>query len=105
MRIAVLGATGRLGGALAREAIKRGHEVTARGRSAARLAAVTGAEVRTADALDHTGLVHELAGHDVVVAAVTHRTGADRSLIPARRFCAARAVPSTGPISSSASPP
>lgn len=57
MKIAVIGATGNLGGAVAREAIARGHDVTA----------LSSREVDVVDAASIKGAV---AGHDAVVAAV-----------------------------------
>jgi hypothetical protein len=82
VRIAVIGASGWLGGAIAREALARGHEVTAIGRHADRLVEVEGATVRTADATNADELAAAIAGHDAVVSSVTDRTGPDRSLIP-----------------------
>jgi putative NADH-flavin reductase len=83
MRIAVIGASGWLGGAIAREALARGHEVTAIGRDAGKLARVTGARAAVADVTDPASLIRAIADHDVVVSAVTDRSTADRSLIPA----------------------
>ncbi|MGB9184789.1 MAG: NAD(P)H-binding protein [Solirubrobacteraceae bacterium] len=82
MRIAVIGASGWLGGAIAREALARGHQVTAIGRDRGRLEAVQGAAVGIVDAADADALVSVIAGHDVVVSSVTDRSGADRSIIP-----------------------
>jgi putative NADH-flavin reductase len=72
MRIAVVGATGWLGGAVTREALARGHEVTAVGRSADRLAALEG------------------------VLAVTDRSGPERSVIPAAARSVIEAAPRAG---------
>jgi putative NADH-flavin reductase len=55
MRIAVIGASGWLGGAIAREALARGHEVTAMGRKRGRLEAIEGAT---------TGIGYEVRGDD-----------------------------------------
>ncbi len=56
-RIAVIGAGGRIGGAIAREAGGRGHRVTPLGRS-------------TMDVTDPASVAAAVAGHDAVVAAV-----------------------------------
>jgi putative NADH-flavin reductase len=84
MRIAVLGASGWLGGTIARQALERGHEVTAIARDAAKLSDVeaAGAAVATADVRDPASVQRAVAGSDVVVSAVTDRTTPDRSIIP-----------------------
>jgi uncharacterized protein len=82
MRIAVIGASGWLGGTIAREALARGHEVTAIGRDATRLQAIQGAQPATADVTDPGSLQRVLAGHDIVVSAVTDRSTDDSSIIP-----------------------
>jgi putative NADH-flavin reductase len=82
VRVAVIGASGWLGGAVAREAIGRGHEVTAIGRHASSLADLDGATVVVADLDEPDSVVRAVAGCDVVVSAVTDRTTEDRSRIP-----------------------
>jgi putative NADH-flavin reductase len=57
VKIAVIGATGRLGGAIARDAVDRGHDVTPLG----------SAEV---DVTDPASIRRAVAGHDAVVASV-----------------------------------
>ncbi len=81
MKIAVIGASGWLGGTFTREALGRGHEVTAIGRDSDKLAAIDGTTAVVADINDPDGLVQALAGQDVVVSAVTDRTTGDRSII------------------------
>ncbi|MFH9090084.1 NAD(P)-dependent oxidoreductase [Streptomyces sp. NPDC017673] len=83
MKIAIIGASGRLGGTIAREALARGHEVVAIGRNRAALAALEGARAVPADLDDPDSVVDAVAGSDVIVSAVTDRTTADRSRIPA----------------------
>lgn len=65
MKLAIVGASGRLGGAVAREAAARGHQVTALGRA-------------TMDVTDPVSVKHAVADHDAVVVAVK---GPDR-LVP-----------------------
>jgi putative NADH-flavin reductase len=82
MKIAVVGASGWLGGAIARNAVGRGHEVTAIGRDPEKLAALEGMAPVRADATDVESIAEAIAGHDVVVLSVTDRSGPDRSTIP-----------------------
>ena len=82
MRIAVVGASGWLGGAVARAAVGRGHEVTAIGRDPEKLAALEGMAPVRADATDVESIAGAIAGHDVVVLSVTDRSSPDRSMIP-----------------------
>ena len=82
MRIAVIGASGWLGGAVARAAVGRGHEVTAIGRDPEKLAALEGMAPVRADATDVESIAGAIAGHDVVVLSVTDRSSPDRSMIP-----------------------
>jgi putative NADH-flavin reductase len=65
MKIAVIGATGNLGGAVTREATARGHQVTAVGSS-------------NVDAADPASVKEAVTGHDAVVVAIA---GGDR-LVP-----------------------
>src|SRR5438309_10241305 len=71
MKLAIIGASGWLGGTIAREAIARGHDVTAVGRDATRLSQIEGAHSVVADLDDPDSLVAAIGGSDVVVAAVT----------------------------------
>lgn len=57
MKIAVIGATGRLGSVVAREATARGHQVTPLNRS-------------SVDAADPASVAKAVAGHDAVVAGI-----------------------------------
>lgn len=96
MKIAILGASGWLGGAIAREALARGHEVSAMARHPERLAGLDGATPVPVDATDPRALEGVLRGHDVVVAAVTDRSGPDRSVIPAAARALIEAAPRAG---------
>jgi putative NADH-flavin reductase len=96
MRIAVIGASGWLGGAVAREAMARGHRVTAVARHADRLAELEGADHRAADATDTGALVPVIADQEVVVSSVTDRSGPDRSVIPAVARALIAAAPQAG---------
>jgi putative NADH-flavin reductase len=79
MKIAVIGATGHLGGAVAREATARGHQVTALGSS-------------HVDAADPASVKEAVAGHDAVVVAIA---GGDR-LVPRSAGALLEALPLAG---------
>jgi NAD(P)H-binding len=70
MKIAVIGASGWLGGAIGREAVSRGYEVTAIGRNAMRLAQVEEATAVVADLDDPESIVDAIRGATVDVEAV-----------------------------------
>lgn len=75
MNIAILGATGRAGGALLDEARKRGHRVTAIARHAsAKLKPDAGLAVVDVDVADAAALTAALKGHDAVLSAVNFET-------------------------------
>jgi putative NADH-flavin reductase/pimeloyl-ACP methyl ester carboxylesterase len=82
MRIAVIGASGHLGGAVARQALARGHDVTAIARNASGLQDLDGARAIEADALDVDAMTGILAGHDAVVAALKARDEDEREVVP-----------------------
>ena len=79
LTLAVIGATGHLGRAIAREAVARGHQVTALGRA-------------TADITDPAAVADAVAGHDAVVASVK---GPDR-LVPRGAATLLEALPKAG---------
>lgn len=70
MKIVVIGATGMVGQRVLREALSRGHEVTAVTRDAGKLKPEAGLSVRAAAAGDRKALAAALKGHDAVVSAV-----------------------------------
>lgn len=70
MRIAVIGATGRTGQCVARQALRRGHEVIAIARTPDSIVAEDHLQVRRADILDPEGIAAALAGADAVVSTV-----------------------------------
>ncbi len=71
MKIALIGASGRVGRRVLEEALARGHQVTAVVRDPAKVAARPGLTVARGDAADPAGLAAALAGHDAVVSAVS----------------------------------
>lgn len=73
-RIAIFGATGTIGRRILREAVARGHTVTAVVRDPARLEP-DGCTVVTGDVLDPDAVAQAATGQDVLVSAVGGRTG------------------------------
>lgn len=71
MRIALFGATGTIGARILKEALDRGHEVTAISRDPAKVA-VSGAKLKktAGDILQAADVARTVAGHDAVVCAV-----------------------------------
>jgi uncharacterized protein len=96
MKIAVIGASGWLGGSVLREAAARGHELTAIARDTSRLPQEDGIRRVAADATDPQSIGDAVAGHDAVVAAVTDRSTADRSTIPKAAAALIEALPAAG---------
>lgn len=78
--IAIIGATGRAGGRLLEEALRRGHTVTAIARNASKLATRAGVTTKDVDALDAAALEQAVAGHDAVFSAA-HFQGIPASAI------------------------
>ena len=73
MKIAIVGATGRIGSRLTDEALRRGHTVTAIARKASALAPREGVTARDADVNDAQAAAAALEGHDVAVVSVSFR--------------------------------
>jgi uncharacterized protein YbjT (DUF2867 family) len=71
MRVVILGGTGRLGGAVARAVLQRGHVAVCVGRSATRDAVPEGAEPCAGDVMDAAFLAAAVADADAVVAALS----------------------------------
>lgn len=83
MRIALIGATGNIGTEIAKEALRRGHEVTAIVRNPEKVPSEAGMTARKGDVHDPEGLATILRGHDAVASSV-HFTDLDpRALIAA----------------------
>jgi putative NADH-flavin reductase len=79
-KIAIIGATGRAGGQLLEEALRRGHSVTGIARNASKLSERAGVTARNLDVLDAGALEQAVAGHDAVFSAA-HFTGIPASAI------------------------
>jgi putative NADH-flavin reductase len=73
MKIAILGATGRVGSRIVDEALRRGHAVTAMARHASAFPARDRLITRDIDAADGPAMVETIAGHDAMVSAMPFR--------------------------------
>jgi putative NADH-flavin reductase len=96
VKIIVIGATGWLGGAIAAEALERGHQVTGIGRDPDKLVALRGITAVRSDATNPEAMAVAIEGQDVVVSSVTDRSGPDRSTIPKAVAALIDAVPRAG---------
>lgn len=95
MRLAIIGASGWLGGEIAGQALERG-EVVAIARDPARLQALQGAKVVVADVHDRDAIAGAIRGSDAVICAVTDRSTPDRSAIPGAIRSLLLALPQAG---------
>ncbi|MEC4720594.1 NAD(P)-dependent oxidoreductase [Noviherbaspirillum sp. CPCC 100848] len=77
MNIALIGATGFIGSALLREALARGHRVSALVRHPEKLDAAANLRPVAADVLDQAGLAEQLGGHDALVSAFSGHAADD----------------------------
>ncbi|WP_063009950.1 NAD(P)-dependent oxidoreductase [Nocardia kruczakiae] len=80
MHITVFGAAGAAGSRIVREALSRGHEVTAVGRGERSDDLPAAASFRTADATDPAQVKDATAGSDVVISATRPRPGREYEL-------------------------
>ncbi|MDX6354586.1 MAG: uncharacterized protein QOF98_1489 [Streptomyces sp.] len=69
-KLAVIGANGTIGSRIVREALDRGHSVTAVVRDASKIAADTDLSVVTGDVLNPSSVAEAAAGQDVLISAV-----------------------------------
>lgn len=68
-KIALIGATGFVGAAILKEAISRGHSVTALVRNTDKVAKLDNVTAVKSDVFDTDALASQLAGHDIVISA------------------------------------
>lgn len=95
MRITVFGASGDVGSRVVREAVARGHEVTAVGRNPARLAdSPAGVIVRQGDASNVEDVAALSAGQDLVISATRPVPGSEHELAIAAKGLLAGAAAS-----------
>jgi hypothetical protein len=83
MKVALMGATGNVGGCLLEEALNRGHQVTALARNASALAPRAGLRTADLDIADSAAVAEVLRGHDAVISSVRFlQASAERVLKP-----------------------
>jgi putative NADH-flavin reductase len=83
MKIALIGAGGRVGSRLLTELLNRGHSVTGIARNTTQLTSRPGLVLKVGDATQPAQLAPLLAGHDAVVSATRFQTSDARALITA----------------------
>jgi len=76
MKIALIGATGRVGSELLKELVRGGHAVTAIVRNPEKVPPAANVVAKKGDVFDTAGLTNLLKGHDAVISAV-HFTASD----------------------------
>jgi putative NADH-flavin reductase len=81
MKLLIVGATGRTGRLLAKQAIARGHAVTAFIRSPQSLTPCTGLTIATGNPLAADELAAVLPSHDVVVSVIGRRSRKDATVL------------------------
>jgi len=85
MKIAVLGASGRAGSEIAKEAAARGHEVLAIARNPEKIAAAHGVTAQAGDAADPAALGALISGSDAVISALHFDVPAETLLSAIRK--------------------
>jgi putative NADH-flavin reductase len=83
MKVALIGASGRVGSRLLAELLRRGHRVTGIARDPTRIVPAPGLTAKAADANDAAQLVPLLAGHDAVISATRFVSADANALIAA----------------------
>jgi len=82
-KIAIIGATGRAGGQLLEEALRRGHSVVAIARNVESIDVKPGVTAKQVDALDAQALQQAISGSDVVISAAHFATVPAEAIIGA----------------------
>ncbi len=80
MRIALFGATGMIGQRILREAVARGHSVTAIARDPSKVTSGPNVFAAKADVLDATSVAYVVTGHDAVVSAFSPLATGDQGI-------------------------
>lgn len=83
MKVALIGATGNVGGKILAEALSRGHTVSGIARHPEKLAARPGLTAARGDVSDVDGLALLLANHDAVISAVRFQQSDPKALVAA----------------------
>jgi putative NADH-flavin reductase len=85
MKIAVAGASGRVGSEITRELSRRGHGVTAIARNPEKIAGLPNVTPTKGDVLDQAGLTKLSAGHDVAISSIHFLASDPHKLIGAAK--------------------
>ena len=81
MRLIVFGATGKTGQHVWRNALDRGHDVTAFARSPHKIERTAGLRVARGDVMDAISVADAVDGHDTVIVALGSRSLRDRTTL------------------------
>ena len=81
MKLIVFGATGKTGWHVWRNALDRGHDVTAFARSPQKIEGAAGLRVARGDAMDAASVADAVAGHDAVIVALGSKNLRDRTTL------------------------
>ena len=81
MKLIVFGATGKTGRHVWRNALDRGHDVTAFARSPHKIEPAAGLRVVQGDVMDAASVADAVAGHDAVIVALGSRSLRDRTTL------------------------
>jgi putative NADH-flavin reductase len=104
MKIAVLGASGRAGSEIVREAVARGHDVLAIARNPEKIPAIDGVTAKTGDASDPEALAALIAGSDAVISALHFDISAETLLSAIRKAGVPRLLVTGGAASLEVAP-
>ena len=83
MKVALIGASGKIGRKIQDELLARGHTVTAIARNAGKLIVGHGIEAKPVDAADVAALAAALKGHDAVISSAPFAPGLSPAIIAA----------------------
>ncbi|PNU06493.1 NAD(P)-dependent oxidoreductase [Novosphingobium guangzhouense] len=99
MKITVLGASGRAGSEITKEAAARGHEVVAIARNPAKIPSILGVSATAGDASDPDALAPLIAGSEAVISAMHFDVSAETLLAAIRKAGIARLLVTGGAAS------
>ena len=92
MKVALIGATGKIGSAIRLELLHRGHKITALSRHIDAATLEDGIVARKADIMDVSAMAEALTGHDAIVSAAMFTPGSSASLVEGLRRSGVRRV-------------
>ncbi|QDK32064.1 NAD(P)-dependent oxidoreductase [Sphingomonas sp. IC081] len=104
MKIAVLGASGRAGSEIVKEAAARGHQILAIARNPDKIAALDGVTAKAGDASDPEALAALIAGQDAVISALHFDVPAETLLAALRKAGVPRLLVTGGAASLEVAP-